>query len=81
MAWYAARDTEIGARFLGEVDHVLTRMSRGPNQFPLVHGESVRRALLRHFPYAVYFRTDATHATVLAVVHQRRDEAFWKNRR
>lgn len=51
-----------------------------PASFPLVH-RTVRRALLRRFPYAVFFveQGDA-EVVVLAVLHQASDPARWQTR-
>jgi hypothetical protein len=37
-------------------------------------------ALLHTFPYAVYFREDKGAATILAVLHLRRDPKIWRGR-
>jgi toxin ParE1/3/4 len=42
--------------------------------YPAVHGD-VRRALLRRFPYSVFFLVEDDLAIVLAVHHRRRDPA------
>lgn len=52
--WYEDQRSELGVRFLDELDHVFQRIKDNPRQFPLLEGE-VRRALLHHFPYGVYF--------------------------
>jgi len=41
----------------------------------------IRRALVRRFPYAVYFAVEAGVAVVLAVLHVGRDPAEWQQRR
>jgi hypothetical protein len=54
------------ARFLAEFDSVVANIERDPLTFPEVEG-SVRRALLRRFRYAVYFRVvDDAEIDVLA---------------
>jgi toxin ParE1/3/4 len=52
--WYEARAVGLGADFLRAVDVALTEIQRMPERFPLVH-RGCRRALLRRFPYALYF--------------------------
>jgi toxin ParE1/3/4 len=49
-------------------------------QFPAIH-KSVRRALLRRFPYALMFviETDGT-VTVIACFHGSRDPMRWQKR-
>ena len=52
--WYEGQDEGLGDEFLAELERVLDRVAALPGQFPQHHG-SVRRALLRRFPYAVIF--------------------------
>ena len=41
----------------------------------------IRRALLRRFPYAIYFTIEFDIVIVLAVLHVSRDPAEWQRRR
>lgn len=52
--WYEDQQAGLGIRFLDELDEVFRRIENNPKQFPQLEGE-VRRALLRRFPYGVYF--------------------------
>jgi len=67
--WYEREARGLGRRFLTALNATVERMSANPRQFPVVH-KSVRRALLRHFPYARMFviEPDETQ-TVLACFH------------
>jgi hypothetical protein len=49
-----------------------------PLRFPVVHG-TVHRALLRRYPFAVFFRIrpDTPHIVVLAVFPQQGNPARW----
>ena len=76
-SWYEIRRAGLGRRFLGELDHLFTRILVGPQHFPEI-GEDVRRGLLRRFPYAVYFIDRGQSLTVLAVLHLRRHPETWK---
>jgi hypothetical protein len=55
-------------------------MSANPRQFPVVY-KSIRRTLLRRFPYALMFviEADGTVA-VIACFHGSRDPAHWQKR-
>jgi hypothetical protein len=56
----------LGRRFRGSIDAVIERMSANPRQFPIVY-KSIKRALLRRFPYALMFVIEADGAlTVIA---------------
>jgi len=79
MAWYDARKPGLGAEFLNETDAVFARIAERPESYPAVHGET-RRALMRRFPYAVYFDIDNEGALVMAVLHQRQDRGMLSER-
>jgi plasmid stabilization system protein ParE len=77
--WYEDRRSGLGVRFLDELDLVFKRIEDNPRQFPRLEGE-IRRALLRHFPYGVYFIGESEDIQVLAVLHLHRKPDMWKNR-
>jgi plasmid stabilization system protein ParE len=52
--WYQEQNLGLGAEFIRAVDAVLASIVREPEAYPVVYRQS-RRALLRRFPYAVYF--------------------------
>jgi len=71
----------IGRRFRAAVDAVIERMSASPRQFPVVN-KSIRRALLRRFPYAPMFVIEADETlVVIACFHGSREPAHWQKRR
>ncbi len=69
-----------GSRFLDEVEACLQSIAEMPLSFPEVD-DGVRRALLRRFRYAVYFRIiDSSTIDVLGVLHQHQHEDTWRDR-
>lgn len=63
--------------FLTELELAFEKLRTMPRQFPAVAGP-IHRALLRRYPYAVFFRIRTEPVVVvLAVLHQRRDPATW----
>ncbi len=76
--WYEGRRTGLGNEFGAEIDSALTRIVENPLSFPQVRGET-RRAVLRRFPYALYFRI-ADDTIVVLAVHGRQDAARWQRR-
>ncbi len=77
--WYEDQRSGLGARFLDELDQVFRRIVDNPRQFPRVE-DKVHRALLRHFPYGVYFLAKEESIDVLAVLHLHRHPEMWKSR-
>jgi plasmid stabilization system protein ParE len=41
----------------------------------------MRRAILRRFPYGVFFRTTTDEIIILGVIHGRRHPRQWRSRR
>ena len=77
--WYEGQRSSLGERLLAELDHVFRRIVDNPQQFPRLE-DSVHRALLRHFPYGVYFVPEEESIQVLAVLHLHRHPEMWKSR-
>lgn len=76
--WYEGRRDGLGQEFGAAVDQVVDRITENPLAFPIVRGET-RRATLRRFPYAVYFRILDDDVIVLAV-HGRQHQRRWQSR-
>jgi plasmid stabilization system protein ParE len=78
--WYENEAPGLGRRFRAAVDVVIERMNINPRQFPVVY-KSIRRALLRRFPYALMFVIESDETlTVIACFHGSRDPAHWQRR-
>ena len=77
--WYEARASGLGADFLRVVDVALAEIQRMPERFPVVQMQC-RRALLRRFPYGIYFVDSAELISVVACMHARRDPRRWEER-
>jgi toxin ParE1/3/4 len=77
--WYEQRAPGLGADFLRAVDVALAEITRMPERFPVVH-RTCRRALLRRFPYGVYYLPTAELVGVVACMHARRDPRRWQQR-
>lgn len=77
--WYEERSPGLGSEFLRAVDVVLAEIARMPERYPAVRG-GVRRALLRRFPYGVFFVVTPDLVSVLACLHAGRDPRVWQER-
>jgi len=66
-------------RFGIELERVYAAIGEYPQMYPLVY-KNFRRALLRRFPYSVFYVVEQSLALVVGVVHQSRDESTWKRR-
>ena len=78
-AWYQERQPGLGEEFLRCVDARLLSIQRNPEMYALAH-ESYRRALLRRFPYAVFYEVLEDSITVYSVFHCSQDPEKWRKR-
>ncbi|MBI2566428.1 MAG: type II toxin-antitoxin system RelE/ParE family toxin [Candidatus Schekmanbacteria bacterium] len=79
-AYYEFQNRGLGLDFLAAVEHTIDRLLRFPKSGRLLRG-TVRRALLRGFPYALLYRERADGIRILAVMHTRRRPWYWTRRR
>ena len=77
--WYESEASGLGRRFRVAIDALVERMSVNPKQFPPVF-KNVRRALLRRFPYSLFFVIEDETLIVIACFHGSRDPAKWQER-
>lgn len=77
--WYEERSEGLGLEFLRVADACLSGVQRNPAAYQIVH-EQVRRALLRKFPYALFYLVTGDTVVVLACFHVKRSPADWLRR-
>jgi plasmid stabilization system protein ParE len=78
--WYEKEQPGLGVEFLDELRATYKRMTDGPLKYHELRG-SIRHALLRRFPYIVYFAVEGDFIVVVTVLHASRDPAEWQRRR
>jgi toxin ParE1/3/4 len=66
--------------FLDQLGTAYDRIADDPFKYQDLES-GIRRALLRRFPYAVYFAVERDVVVILAVLHVSRDPAEWQRRR
>jgi plasmid stabilization system protein ParE len=77
--WYESQRAGLGEAFADQVQLVLDRIAAMPQIHAAVLG-NVRKAVVRRFPYCVYYREEATCVRVLSVFHTSRDPKIWQSR-
>ena len=77
--WYEGEVAGLGRRFRQAIEALIDRMSDNPRQFPIVF-KNVRRALLRRFPYSLFFVVEDDELIVIACFHASRDPSHWQKR-
>ena len=78
--WYERERPGLGRAFLVEVERVLQTVVSNPDTFPEVL-EGIRKAVIKRFPYCLYFRVRGEGVVVLAVFHNARNAAAWRTRK
>ncbi len=68
-----------GQRFISAVEEVLSRLSRTPKAHQVIFAD-IRRAVVRRFPYCVFYRAHLDRVEVIAIVHGKRDPGVWQKR-
>jgi toxin ParE1/3/4 len=78
--WYENQQSGLGAEFLDELRATYNRIVDGPLKYQELRA-GIRRALLKRFPYAIYFAIEADSVVIVAVLHASRDPAQWQRRK
>ena len=63
--WYEKQANRLGTEFLRAVDVCLSTIQRRPKAYARVY-KQVRRALVRKFPYAIFYIIEAETIIVIA---------------
>jgi plasmid stabilization system protein ParE len=70
--WYEERRAGLGARFALAVEAAVERIAKNPKMHAVVL-EDARKAVVRGFPYCVYYREEGDKVVILSVFHTSRD--------
>lgn len=77
--WYNQQQPGLSAELRGAISALFGRLTDNPRIYPRVHGD-VHRAVLRRFPYLVYFLIEGSNVIVLAVLGSSRDPRVHRER-
>jgi plasmid stabilization system protein ParE len=82
--WYERQRPGLGLEFLVAVDEAIQRIGLSPERFPRLETvpdeESVRRHLLKRFPFAIIYEITACEIRIVAVAHTGRRPNYWADR-
>ena len=78
--WYEERRPGLGLEFVAAIDRAVLDIGENPHRFP-VWKPPWRRAVLRRFPFLVFFEVEEGRVTVMAVAHAKRRPGYWVARR
>ena len=74
--WYEEREAGLGNEFIRCVDGCVQLMIRHPEMFPVTHRD-IRHAIVRRFPYSIYYVRENETIVVLSVFHASRQPKRW----
>ena len=74
--WYEKRQPGLGTEFLRSCEAAFSAIGRAPRLHRVIRN-GIRRALLRRFPFGVFFAEEKDTVVILAVVHVRRSPENW----
>ena len=79
FSWYEQQRSGLGTEFDAEVDRTLSYVIDIPLAGRLVH-RTLRRALVRRFPFTLYYTVTRDLIEIRAVLHNRRHPRTWLRR-
>lgn len=77
--WYDARDPGRGKLFRTAVRYQLDRITADPRIHAKVH-QDVRKAVVRGYPYNVFYFEEPGRVVAVSVFHTSRDPQVWQSR-
>lgn len=77
--WYEDQRAGLGLEFTRDVNVTIGIIQKMPAAFAEFE-PGVRRLRCKRFPYHVYYSIEPTEVAILAVYHDRRDPAKWRDR-
>ncbi len=78
-AWYEEREPGLGEDFLRCVEACLLMALRHPLMFPAAV-DDFRRALIRRFPFEIFYEPTGVGLVVYSVFHCSQDPQKWRKR-
>ncbi|BFM40213.1 type II toxin-antitoxin system RelE/ParE family toxin [Synechocystis sp. LKSZ1] len=77
--WYEAQILGLGSEFVRAVDACLSSVGRNPLTYSVIY-KQVRRALIRRFPYGIFYVLEKDCVVVIACFHSKQNPKSWKTR-
>jgi len=78
--YYEMQAPGLGADFLNKIELAFQDIATTPERWPIVR-DTIRRRLIRRFPFSLLYRIDLDEIIILAVMHQKRHPSYWLPRR
>lgn len=77
--YYGLESPHLRVAFLDAIDVALAELLAHPKSAPVLRG-TIRRKLIRRFPYSLLYTLRPGEIRILAVMHQSRRPFYWHGR-
>ena len=67
---------------LDAVESAIAVVVLDPTRWRIVEAPEIRRCVVRHFPFVIYYRWEASHrrVTIYSLMHCSREPGYWSHR-
>lgn len=79
VQWYEEKRRGLGAQFVLYVESKLEAVRKSPENYPFVYSH-YQRAILKRFPYSIFFEVVGSGVHILAIYHTSRKPDIWVTR-
>lgn len=77
--FYESRSQGLGSEFVRAIDACFSKIGRNPMAYSPIHAQ-IRRALIRKFPYGIFYFVEDKRIIVIACFHAKQDPQRWQQR-
>jgi len=77
--YYESCRENLGSDFMLCIEESFSRIQKNPKQYKVIY-KNVHRALVKRFPYGVYYVVLKKTISVLSVMHARKNPGHWQAR-
>ncbi len=79
--WYEREKDNLGKKFRNDVDKAFQKILKSPLAFSKIKKHSkIRRIILTHFPYKIFYNPSTEPITIIAVIHFSRSPKYTNKR-
>ena len=78
--FYTEKEAGLEKKYLEILNQAFQVIASNPLSFPLIR-KTIRKFVVRDFPFNVYYIVDEDHIFIIAVFHNKRNPGFWKSRK
>jgi plasmid stabilization system protein ParE len=79
FGWYESQYPGLGSEFVRAIDACISTIGRNPLAYRLIY-QQARRALVRRFPYCLFYIVEEDTIFVIGCFHTKRNPNDWQAR-